>query len=450
MSQLIATSHRTVVVGLGVSGLSVARYLHRQGKVFSVADSRLQPPMLQQLKSEMPGVHVDLGEFTPDQFCHVEEVVLSPGVSRGEVAVQRALEAGVSVTGDIELFARAARAPIAAITGSNGKTTVTTLLAEMAQAAGVNVRAGGNLGTPALDLLDDAVELYVLEVSSFQLESTQSLNAAAATVLNISPDHMDRYANLGLYHQAKQRVYYGAGAVITNRDDMLTVPPIAETTKRLSFGLGQPDLKDYGLLTQEGVTFIAKGLEPLMPASEVALAGRHNLSNALAALAMGDALNLPLQPMLECLRRFEGLPHRCQTVGNKSGVVYINDSKATNVGATVAALEGLVAKRGNSIVLIAGGDGKGADFASLRPVLLKCLKALVVVGRDGSKLAELVQDQMPTDTADSMAAAVEAASRMAQSGDMVLLSPACASFDMFKNYEDRGNQFVKAVEQLCT
>lgn len=450
MTQLIASSKNTIVVGLGVTGLSVVRYLHKAGKPFVVADTREQPPMLQAFCAEFPDVALQLGPLDADALLHAEQVVLSPGLSRADPAIANAVKAGVEVIGDIELFAREAKAPFVAITGSNGKSTVTTLVAAMAEAAGVRVKAGGNLGTPALDLLDDECELYVLELSSFQLESTVKLNAAVASVLNVSADHMDRYASMAHYHLAKQRVYFGAGAVVANRDDALTRPPLAENVKHALFGLGEPDLKDYGLRREEGGMYLARGLRNLLPVDALALKGRHNIANALAALAIGELAGLPEAAMLECLQRFQGLPHRCQQVAQIDGVTFINDSKATNVGAAVAALDGLVADGRKNIILIAGGDGKGADFSDLKPALTKTTKALVVIGRDGAQIAALADDDTPVEHAASMQEAVELAQSLAAEGDVVLLSPACASFDMFKNYEDRGHVFTAAVESLAS
>lgn len=449
MSQLIASSNNAVIVGLGVTGLSVARYLQSEGQPFVIADSRTQPPMLEAFTRECPNARLHLGPFAMDEFKNAGRIILSPGVARSEPAIAAAIAAGIEVVGDIEIFARAARAPIVAITGSNGKSTVTSLLGAMAETAGIKVKVGGNLGTPALDLLDDDAELYVLELSSFQLESTLRLSARVATVLNVSADHMDRYPSMALYHLAKQRIYFGAQSVVANREDALTRPPVADDVPQISFGLNQPDLKDYGIRKEGSESYLAKGLVNLLPAQAVALKGRHNLANALSALALGDLAGIPQAAMLSCLQSFQGLPHRCQWVGSKNDVMFINDSKATNVGATVAALEGLVGEQGNNIILIAGGDGKGADFSSLTPVLLNTLRALVVIGRDGPQIAGLVKESLQVVEAASLQEAVVLASGLAKAGDTVLLSPACASFDMFKNYEDRGNQFAAAVEQLC-
>lgn len=449
MEPIIASKNRTLIVGLGVTGLSVARYLAKQGQSFMVADSRLDPPMLSQFQQQFPDTKILLGPLTFSHWQGISEIVLSPGLPRTEPAIVEAIAAGLSVVGDIELFARAVRAPVVAITGSNGKTTVTTLLGLMALKAGFQSGVGGNLGVPALDLLDDAAQLYVLELSSFQLESINKLTAKAATVLNVTADHMDRYANLHDYKLAKQKVYADTSLVVFNRDDLLTQSLFAGSTASISFGLDEPGLNDYGLRTDsDGVVCLARGLRTLMPMDELKIRGRHNVQNALAALALAEAVDIPEQAALDALREFAGIEHRCQFVGECNGVEYFNDSKATNVGATQAAITGLGAN-GKKIVLVAGGDGEGADFSPLAPLFEQHLRALIAIGRDGEKLAKLSFDKMETRSCGTLAEAVIAAKDLAQSGDIVLLSPACASFDMFENYEDRGRQFVEQVEALC-
>jgi UDP-N-acetylmuramoylalanine--D-glutamate ligase len=370
--------------------------------------------------------------------------VLSPGLALREPAVAAAAAAGVPVLGDIELFAREARAPVVAITGSNGKSTVTTLLGEMARDQGRDVRVGGNLGTPALDLLGEREpELYVLELSSFQLETTHSLDAYAATVLNVSPDHMDRYDSLGEYAAAKARVFRGSGAMVLNRDDPWVVGMATAGRPVRGFTLRAPAAGDLGVLEVGGQSWLARGREPLLAESALRIRGRHNTANALASLALGQAVGLGDTGMLETLRRFPGLPHRCQWVAAAAGVDWYNDSKGTNVGATVAAVQGL-RPRGR-VVLIAGGDGKGADFSPLREGLAGLVRAVVLIGRDGPRIARALDGVLPTGFAADLPAAVAECRRLAQPGDAVLLSPACASFDMFRNYEHRGEAFVDAV-----
>jgi UDP-N-acetylmuramoylalanine--D-glutamate ligase len=443
MTQLIASSKLKVVVGIGATGLSVARHLSEMGERFVMLDTRLQPPCLEQLKAEFPEVPVALGELAVDSFDGADEVVLSPGLSRQNAAVQSALKSGISVISDIELFARAASAPIVAITGSNGKSTVTTLLGEMCAAAGVVAGVGGNLGVPALALLDEATELYLLELSSFQLESVYGLNTEVATVLNISPDHMDRYNSLLDYHQAKHRIFNGARQVVVNREDKLSAPLVSDTVKQWSFGLDKPDFGGFGLLDQDGEPWLSYQFERLMPEEELGIKGCHNTRNALAALALGSAIGLPMADMLVVLRQFRGLPHRCQTVKNLAGVTYINDSKATNVGATLAAITGLAEE--SNLVLIAGGQGKGQDFAPLANAMAGQVKKLVLLGEDAAVIDAAVGGRVPTVFVTSLQGAVEAAQQVVEAGDVVLLSPACASFDMFSSFEDRGEQFEKVV-----
>lgn len=448
MAALIATSRIALIVGLGVTGFSVARFLARQGRTFMVTDKAPKPESLARFQQQFPGVQILTGEFDYAQWQGVSEIILSPGVPRKHPAIAAAIADGVPVIGDIELFTREARAPIVAITGSNGKTTVTTLVGEMAKKAGVAAKVGGNLGTPALDLLDDSAELYVLELSSFQLESTVSLRAAAATVLNVSPDHMDRYKDLAEYHFIKQRIYMNAQHLVINRDDALTQPPLAEGAQVTRFGLGEPDLKDFGLHRDADGIWLAHGLRKLLNASEIPLRGLHNLANALAALALGRAVGLDENAMLETLQEFPGLPHRCQLVGRFDSVDYVNDSKGTNIGATEAALKGLASDKPN-IVLIAGGDGKGADFSSLAPLIKASVRAVTLIGKDADKIAQVCAPLVPVEKCSSLQEAVEKARKFASPGDTVLLSPACASLDMFRNYEDRGDQFRDIVERLC-
>ena len=337
--QIIAKDNKCVVVGLGLTGLSCARFLASKSIPFSVVDSRTNPPGLEQLQQEFPGVAVSTGEITDESLQGANEIVISPGVALTEPAISRAIEAGVAYCGDIDLFRREAKAPIVAITGSNGKSTVTALVGEMAKAAGKNVAVGGNIGVPALELLaEKEPDLYVLELSSFQLERAQPLNAEVATVLNISADHMDRYSNLESYHRAKHRIFFGCKQVVVNTADDLTKPLVGEEVKYWHFGLGQPDFKGFGLIKEGEQEFLAFQFEKLMPVTELKIVGRHNIENALAALALGHAAGLPFAAMLSALKSFNGLEHRCQFVDSINGVKYYNDSKATNVGAAVAAI----------------------------------------------------------------------------------------------------------------
>ncbi|WP_191486112.1 UDP-N-acetylmuramoyl-L-alanine--D-glutamate ligase [Pseudomonas sp. FEN] len=446
---LIASDHFRIIVGLGKSGMSLVRFLASRGIAFAVADTRDNPPELATLRRDYPQVEVRCGELDVEFLCRADELYVSPGLALATPALQAAAARGVKLSGDIELFARNAKAPIVAISGSNAKSTVTTLVGEMAAAAGKRVAVGGNLGTPALDLLSDDVELYVLELSSFQLETTDHLGAEVATVLNVSEDHMDRYSGLPAYHLAKHRIFRGARQVVVNRQDALSRPLMNEGLPCWTFGLGKPDFKAFGLREENGEKYLAFEFQNLMPVSELRIRGAHNQANALAALALGHAVGLPFDAMLSSLRTFAGLEHRCQWLRELHGVNYYNDSKATNVGAALAAIEGLGADIAGKLVLIAGGDGKGADFSALRgPVTANC-RAVVLLGRDAERLAEALGDGVPLIRVQTLEQAVQRCAELAESGDAVLLSPACASLDMFKNYEERGRLFAQAVEGLA-
>jgi UDP-N-acetylmuramoylalanine--D-glutamate ligase len=435
----------SIVVGLGLTGLSCARYLAARGERIAVADTRSEPPQLAALREMLPAVPVYLGDLAAAPLTNAGRLVVSPGLSAREPAIAEAARSGVAILGDIELFCQAARAPIVAVTGANGKSTVTTLVAEMARVAGQRVAAGGNLAPAALDLLDEPQpDLYVLELSSFQLETTYSLDAAAAVVLNITADHMDRYASLAEYQAAKARIYYGHGVMVINLDDPLVAALQYPGRETLIFTLGDPGLQKNVFGVRDG--WLVQGGQQLLPVSEVRLPGAHNLANALAALALGTAVDLPLVAMLEALRRFAGLPHRCQWIARKAGADWYDDSKGTNVGASIAAIRGLAGD--NDVILIAGGDGKGADFTELAAVAPGGVRAAVLLGRDAPKLAAVLKDIVPVTEVADMPAAVAAAAGRARPGDKVLLSPACASLDMFRDYKHRGELFAAAVREL--
>lgn len=435
----------TLVVGLGQTGLACARFLASRGEAFAVVDSRANPPGLDELHREFPDVPVYLGRFDSELFNSAERILLSPGVALQEPAVSRAQQAGVEVLGDIELFARYAEAPVVAITGSNGKSTVTALLGEMAKSSGTNVLVGGNIGTPALELLEQpAPELYVMELSSFQLEVTASLNCIAAAVLNVSDDHLDRHHSLDNYAAIKSRIYSGDGVLVINADDPRVEAMADSSRKVVRFTLDAPNGdNDFGLRQKGGSDYLAKGDQLLMPVSEMRMPGRHNQANALAALALGEAAGLSMEAMLQTLREFAGLPHRCQWIAEIDGVNYYEDSKGTNVGATLAALEGMP---GEKVVLIAGGQAKGQAFSPLKPVIEKRARAVVLIGEDAEQIAQSLVGSAEMVFAESMEQAVEKAAALAKKGDSVLLSPACASFDMFRNYIERGEAFVAAVQ----
>ncbi len=444
----MATNVRTtVVVGLGRTGEACVRFLHRRGVAVAATDSRRRPPAASAVHDLDPAIPLHLGAFDATLLADAAEIVVSPGVSLEEPALRQARLCGVPVISEIELFARHARAPVVAITGSNGKSTVTTLVGEMVAEAGKRAGVGGNLGTPALDLLDDPEpDLYVLELSSFQLETTYSLRPAAAVVLNVSADHMDRHGDVETYAAIKARVYSGGGVMVVNRDD----PRVAAMARRdravRPFGLAAPPQDGYGILRSGGRDWLARDRDALLPVDSLALQGRHNQLNALAALALGESVGLPSDACLRVLQQFAGLPHRMQWLGDHAGLRWINDSKATNVGAALAAVEGL----DGPLVLIAGGQGKGADFTPLTEPLARKARAVVLVGEDAPVLARALGDRVPQVRARDMDDAVARACEVAQVGDTVLLSPACASFDQYAGYEARGRAFADAVGRLAS
>jgi UDP-N-acetylmuramoylalanine--D-glutamate ligase len=442
----MANSEHTVVVGLGTTGLSCARYLQQRGLPFSVVDTRSQPPGLEQLQREMPHVEIFAGEYPPEIIAAAVELVVSPGIAMDSPIVTEALAAGVPVVGDIDLFMREAAAPVVGITGSNAKSTVTELVGQMARDARLNVGVGGNLGTPALDLLAAERELYVLELSSFQLERAHQLGLEVATVLNISMDHLDRHGTLPDYQLAKHRIFDGCRKAVVNGDDPLTIPLLGPDVDVISWRMAQPEPSGFGLCLVGEEEYLCHGSEPLQPVSELKLAGRHNVANALAALALGHCAGLPMVSMLETLRTFKGLPHRCELVAEIVGVRYVNDSKGTNIGATEAALRGLGGER--NVLLIAGGQGKGADFSALEPAVARHCKLLVLMGEDAPLLSRALSASAPVVLVASLAEAVKTAAEQAVRGDVVLLSPACASFDMFSGYVQRGDTFRTLVTQL--
>lgn len=447
--EVIETSKQfnTVVVGLGKTGFACARYLAAQGISFAVTDSRDVPPMLNEMKSVLPDVPLCLGGFDESLLMSADHLLLSPGVSMQEDAIVKAIDAGAEVYGDIELFCQNISAPVIAITGSNGKSTVTTLVAEMARAANLNVVEGGNLGTPALDLLgNDEPDVYVLELSSFQLETVSSLDAIASVVLNVSPDHMDRYEGLTEYGSAKERIYNGSGTIVFNLDDPAVACMARSQRTCVGFTLFDPASGDYGVRDYDGERWIVKGEEKIIPVNDLHIKGEHNIANAMAAMALAETLNCPRAAMLSVLRSFPGLEHRCQWIAQHANVKWFNDSKGTNVGASCAAIKGLAVDE--NIVLIAGGDGKGADFSELEGVAEGRLKAAIVLGKDGPEIGKVLVTVVPVHAVDSMEMAVKTAARIAKSGDIVLLSPACASLDMFENYQARGDAFVTAVKKI--
>jgi UDP-N-acetylmuramoylalanine--D-glutamate ligase len=432
----------SVVLGLGRTGVSVATHLRAAGHDVLVMDSRDTPPGLAELERLASGVAVHTGGFDATRLRGATQLVVSPGVSLSEPVVQAARASGIPVLGDIELFARAVRAPVIGVTGSNGKSTVTTLVEHMLVASGASALAGANLGEPALELLRAPVpDFYVLELSSFQLERTQSLRARAAVVLNVSADHLDRHASMEEYGAAKGVIYRGCEVAVVNADDAGAARLGAGLGRRIEFTLGTPGLQGFGVRGRGEQAMLARGSTPLMAVSELALTGAHNVANVLAAMALCAAVDVPVEATLPAVRSFRGLPHRMQLVADTRGVRWIDDSKGTNVGATVAAVRGLE----GSFVLIAGGLGKGADFQPLAAALQRRARAAVLIGTDAPRIADALAGCCRIEHATSMEDAVRRAGELAEPGDAVLLSPACASQDMFVDYADRGERFARAV-----
>lgn len=437
----------TVVVGLGKTGLSCARYLKEQGVSFVVTDSRTEPPMLSELRNEMPEVKLITGGLDEELLVNADEIILSPGISMQEPSVKSAFEKGVSVIGDVELFCRVATAPILAITGSNGKSTVVSIVAEMLKAAGRSVGLGGNIGTPVLDLLqEEEPDAYVLELSSFQLETVFSLNAKAAVVLNISEDHMDRYSDLMAYAEVKSRIYAGTDLMVLNLDDDYINKLANKNRETRYYGSKKPEGNNLGLDEQNGRLCLMEGQRVLLSTDEMKIRGEHNYLNALAAIALGQSINLSEDAMMHALRSFKGLPHRCEWVSNLNGVTWYNDSKGTNVGATCAAINSLSTHK--NLILIAGGEGKDADFSPLAKVAPGNIKTVITIGRDGPVIESVLKEIVPVESASNLQIAVALAFAVGEPGDVVLLSPACASFDMFRDYQERGRVFAHAVQDL--
>jgi UDP-N-acetylmuramoylalanine--D-glutamate ligase len=462
-----------LVLGLGETGLAMAKWLAGRGAKLRMADTREHPPGADEVQALLPAAEIHLGAWRDAVFQGVDLIAISPGLPREIPQVQRALARGVPVVGDVELFARSLpqadtsrrRPRILAITGTNGKTTVTSLAGALCRAAGLDVEVAGNISPAVLDALarreaaisngGKPAQAWVLELSSFQLESTESLAADAATMLNLSEDHLDRHAGMDEYGAAKQRIFQGTGVQVLNRDDPASLAMALPGRRVISFGLDAPGGEDdFGLVLVNGERWLARGTTALVAAKDLRIAGLHNTANALAALALAHAIGLPVsgergQPLLQALKNFRGLPHRVELVRELDGVRYYDDSKGTNVGSTVAALKGLGGHGEAKVVLIAGGEGKGQDFSPLREPVSTAARWVILIGRDAPLIEKsLAGVRVPVERAVSMEAAVQRAAALAHAGDAVLLSPACASFDMFRNYKHRGESFSAAVRAL--
>lgn len=445
---LITSDKKIAIVGLGITGMSVARYLSRCGMAFCAFDTRAEHPSFSEFRAAFPQNELYCGEIPVGALDHFYELVVSPGISIKEPYVDSAAKAGVSVIGDVELFLREASKPVVGITGSNGKTSVTTLMGLCAEAAGIDVAVGGNIGVPALDLLEQNADLYVLELSSFQLETTKKGGLTVACNLNLSPDHMDRYATYPHYVAAKQRIFFGAKNVVYNLLDPLTQPPVIDGVARRGFAskrVTEEGEQQFLFDRNSGQLLVAK--TPVLHESELATKGLHNIENSLAVMAICDALNIPMEAVVRVLKEFKGLEHRCEYVASKNEIDFINDSKATNIGAAVAAINSFK-KLGKKITLIAGGDGKGVCFDDFGKCVSRDVENLILIGRDAAVIGEAVSGSTNKVTVSTMKEAVEKAYSLADEHGVVLLSPACASFDMYSGYEQRGQDFKRCVTEL--
>jgi UDP-N-acetylmuramoylalanine--D-glutamate ligase len=439
MNAKLFQGKRVAVIGLGLSGLATVRFLLKQGVKPVLMDTRLKVSGLEQIPADkVDGIY--LGELDANRLAHMDVLVVSPGLDPKHPAIRFALAQGAHLIGDVELFALQNQKPVLAITGANGKSTVTSLTAHMLQCSGLRAVAAGNIGLPILDALQSDADVFVLELSSFQLDTTHSLQSKAACILNVTEDHMDRYGTMAAYAASKQRVYQGTDLAIYNKADGLTTPKTPVPALALDLAGS-----DYAVVQHQGESWLLVAAEPLMPVREMTIVGLHNQFNALASCALALAAGASREGLVKALQTFTSLPHRCQLVLDQKGVRWVNDSKATNVGATLAAIDGLRSEVKGKLILIAGGDGKGADFSELATVLNRDVDHLITLGQDGPAIAALKAGSFEV---KDLMAAVKTAAQLATADDLVLLSPACASLDMFKNYEDRGQQFAAAVQKV--
>lgn len=431
-----------LIIGLGSTGFSCVRYLVSKNIPVVVVDNRDNPPKLAECQKAFPAVAIHLGKFSEHIFSQAKTVVVSPGVSLEEPCIKQCIQHHIPVIGDVELFARDAKAPIIAITGSNGKSTLTTLMGELIQQAGKKVIVCGNIGLPVLDTIMQMVpDYYVVELSSFQLDTTYSLHAKVAVVINVSPDHMDRYATLNDYLQSKQHIYKNCDYAVVNTDEKNIWEKCSFKNTPIEFTLENPSNNQFGLRDH----YLCYGDKKLISVSDLILQERHNNQNYLAALAIGFILQLPMNTMLETIKNFSGLAHRCQLVKSENGIAWYNDSKATNVGAAIAVIESIAKRTPKRLILIAGGDSKHADLTPLQNIVKKYVSHVILLGRDAPLLQAVLQDCVAITCVTTMHEAVMFAKKMVQPGDVVLLAPACASLDQYENYMARGNDFMQAV-----
>lgn len=446
MPELISSSTQRAILGLGTTGRSVARFWKAQGIPFIALDTRPELANDLDLRRELAGIETHFGDFDDALFDQIDLLIASPGIAMDSPELLKAKDAGVEIRGDIDVFVAETDKPIIGITGSNGKSTVTTFVGQLLESCGLRVALGGNLGVGALDLLDQDADIYVLELSSFQLERAGDLNLAVATVLNLTPDHLDRHQTMPLYHLAKHRIFAGSKHVVVNARDPLTLPVGKGDVTWTAWRDDEPDLQQLGIRHIDGEPWIAFGFDSLIRCADLPVLGEQNIRNVLAALAICRGVGFEFKQLIDGVASLRGLPHRCEFIGEIGGVSFINDSKATNVGATVSAISGLSV--GKNIILIAGGEAKGQSFEALSKAVNGSCKQVILIGEAAGEIAKSLPKEAPVDFADSLGAAVEKAASSATTGDIVLLSPACASFDMFANYEQRGNAYREAVLRL--
>ena len=440
---LMRNESQKIIYGLGDTGLSTARYLYSKGDRFCVYDTFKNPPLLKTLKKEMPDIRFFSGKQRLPEAVGQIEILLSPGVSPVDSFLRNAISAGATVKSDLDLFFLEVDVPVVGITGSNGKSTVTELVGKMAQESGFEAAVGGNLGPPALELLENNAEMFILELSSFQLENSGPLNLSVAAILNLSPDHLDRHKTMASYRSAKERIFSRCKTAVINFTDEITYSNNLNDCEVLKWGFDEPASGAIGLSGEFPNVYICFGKRKIMRVDEVRLTGKHNLANSLAALAIGISSGFSIESMCRVLKDFSGLAHRCELILSKAGVDWINDSKATNVGATRAALEGLGDKK--NVVLIAGGVAKGANFESLLVPIKKHCKQVILIGESAIKISETISHEVKVSRVTSIEEAVQLSKNISAAGDLVLLSPACSSLDMFQNYIDRGNTYARAV-----
>jgi len=447
---MVMSKQHTLIIGMGKTGVSIARHLHASQQKFSIYDTRPKPLDIDFFTTTYPEVAIYCQSYPAELLDTVDKIICSPGVAMHEIILQDALRRQIPIENDLDCLMKLITAPVIGITGSNGKSTVTTLLGLMCKAQGLNTAVGGNLGTPVLDLYyaHKDYDIWVLELSSFQLLHAQELKLKAATILNISPDHIDYHGSMSAYVAAKHRIYTQAEMLLCNRDDVLTVPRV-RTSMQQSFGLSAPNKNQWGLINTQNGPALAYENEVIIQTAELKMQGRHNWLNALAACALARSVGITDFVIKQVLQTFPGLEHRTESVGKWNGISFINDSKGTNLGATYAAIEGLGPTLNTAkIVLIAGGQGKGADFSPMRELLRKYVRHVVLIGQDAALIAKQWRGCVAISHAKQLRQAVYLARELAAAGDVVLLSPACASLDMFKNYEDRGQQFIKLVQEF--